>query len=67
MEEWRRSCKSVDIKEDFAIGKVIGNGSFSTVSECTQKSTGLSFEVKAISKKLFKDKQCKGIENEIKF
>lgn len=55
--------KKVDVKEDYIIGKVIGKGSFSIVSECTHKVTGEICAVKAMSKSKFLD--SKQIENEI--
>lgn len=56
-----RQC---DVREDYIIGKEIGKGSFSVVSECTNKRTLERFALKSIEKS--KVIECKQIENEIK-
>ncbi|KAI9363048.1 calcium/calmodulin-dependent protein kinase I [Zopfochytrium polystomum] len=39
---------------DYTVGKLLGKGTFATVSECTRKSDGLHFAVKMIDKKNIK-------------
>lgn len=63
-EEARSTYKQYDVREDYSIGKDIGKGSFSTVNECTNKSTGERFALKSIEKS--KIVECRQIENEIK-
>uniref|UniRef100_A0A4W4FYS3 Serine/threonine-protein kinase DCLK2 n=1 Tax=Electrophorus electricus TaxID=8005 RepID=A0A4W4FYS3_ELEEL len=59
-----RNLMSSSILEKYKVGKVIGDGNFAVVKECTERSTGKEFALKIIDKN-----KCRGkehlIENEV--
>eukprot|EP00750_Incisomonas_marina_P030991 INCI7691.2.p1 GENE.INCI7691.2~~INCI7691.2.p1 ORF type:complete len:393 (+),score=80.53 INCI7691.2:195-1373(+) len=59
------AAKSSDIREKYAIGKVIGQGTFAAVHLCTQKSDGKEWAVKVFDKTAMSAKEAVSLKSEI--
>ena len=55
VQDFIRMNTKKDIKEDYIIGKIIGEGSYGNVRLCVHKQTGTARAVKVIFKKYLED------------
>ena len=63
MQDFIRKSSKQDIKEDYIIGNIIGEGAYGNVRLCVHKQTGTARAVKVIFKKYLED--IEGTERDI--